>query len=201
ETGNRLYMLALFAVWVLLSGLDDLFLDLACLCRWFVTVGLGRRCIPAPTDAELTSAPRKRIAVFVPLWREHTVIRSMIEHNLAAHGYERCDFFIGVYPNDEPTNSAVQGLVARFPSVHLAECPHDGPTSKADNLNWIYQRMLLFESERQTRFDVVVTHDAEDLMHPQSLLWVNYYVPRYDMVQIPVLPLPTPWSALIHGVY
>src|SRR5712671_5238241 len=113
-------MLALFAVWVLLSGLDDLFLDLACLCRWLVTVRLGRGCIPAPTDAELTQAPRKRIAVFVPLWHEHTVIRSMIEHNLAAHGYELCAFFVGVYPNDESTLLEVRALAARFPTVHLA---------------------------------------------------------------------------------
>ena len=34
----------------------------------------------------------------MPLWREHNVVRKMIEHNLAAHGYERCDFFVGVYP-------------------------------------------------------------------------------------------------------
>src|SRR5262249_15581183 len=192
-------MLALFAIWVLLSGLDDLFLNLACLWRWYVRQVC--RHTPAPTDAALAHAPRKRIAVFVPLWREHTVIRSMIEHNLASHGYERCDFFIGVYPNDEPTLEVVRGLESRFPAVHLALCPHDGPTSKADNLNWIFQRMLLFESDRQARFDIVVTHDAEDLMHLHSLLWVNYYAQRFDMVQIPVLPLPIPWSELIHGVY
>ena len=74
-------------------------------------------------------------------------------------------------------------------------CPHDGPTSKADNLNWIFQRMLLFESEHQARFDIVVTHDAEDLMHPESLRWFNYYAQWYDMVQIPVLPFPTPGAS------
>jgi len=98
ETDN-LSMLALFAIWVLLSGLDDFFLDLACLCRWFVTVRLGRCPMPAPSEADLADAPRKRIAVFVPAWREHNVIRKMIEHNLASHGYERCDFFVGVYPD------------------------------------------------------------------------------------------------------
>jgi adsorption protein B len=194
-------MLVLFAIWVLLSGLDDLFLDLACLCRWFITAQLGRRRIPAPTEAELACAPRKRIAIFVPLWHEHNVIRHMIEHNLAAHGYDRCDFFVGVYPNDELTLAVARGLAARFPTVHLSVCPHDGPTSKADNLNWVFQRMLVFESERHVRFEIVVTHDAEDLMHPESLRWLNYYVPQFDMVQIPVLPLPTPWSELIHGVY
>ena len=194
-------MLALFAIWVLLSGLDDFFLDLACLCRWFVTVRLGRCPMPAPSEADLADAPRKRIAVFVPAWREHNVIRKMIEHNLASHGYERCDFFVGVYPNDQPTLMVARELAARFPTVHLAVCPQDGPTSKADNLNWIFQCMLRFESERRAHFDIVVTHDAEDLMHPQELQWINYYDQQYDMVQIPVLPLPTPWSELIHGVY
>src|SRR5438552_1870772 len=162
-------MLALFAIWVLLSGLDDLFLDLAFLYRWLVTVCLERRRIRAPTEAELAGAPRNRIAIFVPLWREHNVVRNMIERNLAANRYDRCEFFIGVYPNDEPTVSAVCDLVARFPTVHMSVCPHDGPTSKADNLNGIFERMQQFESERDVRFDVVVTHDAEDLMHPEAL--------------------------------
>src|SRR5258707_273220 len=156
ETDNRLSMLALFAIWVLLSGLDDFFLDLACLCRWFVTVRLGRCSMPAPTEADLADAPRKRIAVFVPAWREHNVLRNMIEHNLASHGYERCDFFVGGYPNDQPTLMVPRELAARFPTVHLAVCPQDGPTSKADNLNWIFQCMLRFESERRAHFDILV---------------------------------------------
>ena len=37
-----------------------------------------------------------------------------------------------------------------------------------------------------------MTHDAEDIIHPDSLRWVNYFVENYDMVQVPVLALPTP---------
>src|SRR5262249_29958299 len=55
--------------------------------------------------------------------------------------------------------------------------------------------------ENDQRFDVVVTHDAEDLIHPDELRWINYYIQWYDMVQIPVLPLPTPCRELLHGVY
>src|SRR3954463_13961124 len=95
-------MLAIFAIWILISGLDDLFLDLAFLARW-IAQALGGVKVRAPTDAELRRAPRQRIAVFVPLWREHNVVRHMIEHNLMANRYEHYDFFIGVYPNDEPT--------------------------------------------------------------------------------------------------
>jgi len=98
-------MLAIFAIWVLLSGLDDLFLDLAFLYRWFALALARRRARSAcpPTEADLLRAPRKRIAIFVPLWREHNVVRKMVEHNLKANRYGHCDFFIGVYPNDEPT--------------------------------------------------------------------------------------------------
>jgi adsorption protein B len=194
-------MLELFASWLLLSSLDDFFIDLAFLYRWFITSCLLYRRIHLPTELELTRAPRKRIAIFVPLWGESEVIRNMIEHNLAVQRYDQADFFLGVYPNDEPTLVATRELAARFPNVHLSLCPHDGPTSKADNLNWIFQRMLLFEDEHQARFEIVLTHDAEDLIHPESLRWLNYYAQSYDMVQIPVLPFPTPLGELLHGVY
>ena len=58
----------------------------------------------------------------------------------------------------------------RHPNVHLAVCPHDGPTSKADCLNWIYQRMILYEEEHGVQFDIIVTHDAEDIIDPDALL-------------------------------
>src|SRR3984893_2371084 len=193
-------MMMLFAVWVLLSGLDDLILDIAYLYRWLIARFLGRRT-GTPTETELTNTPHQRIAIFVPLWREHGVIRNMIEHNVVTPRYDRCDFFIEAYPNDEQTLAAVRVLDARFPNVHMAVCPHDGPTSKADNLNWIYQRMLLFEEQTGAHFDMILTHDAEDLIHPEALRCVNYYAQWNDMVQIPVLALPTQWHEFTHGVY
>ncbi|HTB16647.1 MAG TPA: glycosyltransferase, partial [Bryobacteraceae bacterium] len=96
---------------------------------------------------------------------------------------------------------AVRDLESRFPQVHLAVCPHNGPTSKADCLNWIYQRMLLYEEHHGARFDIVVTHDAEDLIHPEAFSFINTYADEYDMVQIPVLPLPTPLRDFVHGIY
>ena len=125
----------------------------------------------------------------------------MVEHNVAAINYDNYHFFIGAYPNDEPTLDAVRDLESRFPNVHLAVCPHDGRTSKADCLNWIYQRMLLFEEHHEARFDVVTTHDAEDLIHPQALSHINAHADHFDIVQIPVLPLPTPFPSLVHSIY
>jgi adsorption protein B len=194
-------MTALFAIWLLISGLDDLLLDLAYFCLWLLSIRSGAERTAAPSESDLRKAPRKRIAVFIPLWREHEVIRQMIEHNTAAHGYDRCDFFVGVYRNDSETLAAAEELEARFPAVHVAVCPREGPTSKADNLNSIFEAMRGFESARQVCFDIVVTHDAEDIIHPEELRWINYYSGRFDMIQIPVLPLRTPVRELLHGVY
>jgi adsorption protein B len=89
----------------------------------------------------------------------------------------------------------------RHRNVHVAVCPHPGPTSKADCLNWIFQRMRLYEEHHGCHFDIVVTHDAEDLIHPESLRLINYFSQSHDMVQIPVLPLPTSMREVTHGIY
>jgi bacteriophage N4 adsorption protein B len=191
-------MTALFAIWALISGLDDLVIDLALLycrlLRWF-------KAGQPPSPEQLDSVPPKQIAIFVPLWREHNVLRNMIQHNVRTQRFGWPHFFLGIYPNDHQTLKVARQLAERFPNVHISLCPHGGPTSKADNLNHIYDAMTRFESARRGRFDVVITHDAEDLIHPDALRWVNYYIDRYDMVQIPVLPLPTPAPELLHGVY
>ena len=45
--------------------------------------------------------------------------------------------------------------------------------------------MLLHEEETGDHFDYVLIHDAEDLVHPEALLWINYYAQWNEMVQIP----------------
>lgn len=189
-------LLAPLAIWVLLNAIDDVVIDIACLVRF-----IRGRSAPMPVDEDLLAVPERRTAIFVPLWKEYSVIQNMVEHNIATQKYTNFDFFVGAYPNDAPTLAAVRELVRRFKTVHLAICAHPGPTSKADCLNWIYQRMLLHEEDTGMRFETVLTHDAEDLVHPEALRWINYYAQWYDMVQIPVLALPTPPLDLTHGAY
>ena len=188
------------ATWVLINGLDDLIVDFAAIAAW-----LSRRRPGAPDHSpsteQLREVPPIRMAIFVALWQEHKVIQKMLDANAGRLRYPRYDFFVGTYPNDAPTIGAVKEAMTRHRHVHLAMCPHAGPTSKADCLNWIYQRMLLFEEEHGVRFDMVLTHDAEDLIDPDALWWINYYARDHDMVQIPVLALPTPLREISHGVY
>ncbi|MGA1995493.1 MAG: glycosyltransferase [Bryobacteraceae bacterium] len=181
------------ALWTLASGLDDLFI----LFVWC----LPRRKRPKPTSAALARTPERRIAIFVPLWREDRVIGQMLQRTLSAVCYEKYDIFAGVYPNDEATASAVREVAARWPRLHVATVPHEGPTSKGDCLNAIYNDMTAWEAARGVRFEIILTHDAEDLVYADSLRLINWFSRDYEMVQIPVLPLPTPFREFTHGVY
>ncbi len=186
-----LWWVAPLAAIFLVSGLDDLAVDIAWLCAWVADRAARRLPEVAP----------RPIAILVPLWHEHAVIARMLEHNLAAIRYPSYHIFAGIYANDALTEEAVASISERFSNVHLAVCPHDGPTSKADCLNWIYQHVGLYEEQNDIAFDIIVTHDAEDLIHPEELRWINAYAKRFDFIQIPVLALATPFLSLTHGVY
>jgi adsorption protein B len=186
---------AALAVWVLLSSLDDLFIALVA-----ALPGGGRR-FRWPTDARISSIPERRIAILVPLWNEQRVIGRMLERNLAAIQYANYDFFVGVYLNDALTVAAVAEAACRSSRVHLALVPHAGPTSKGDCLNAIFDSLCDYEAAHGVRFEVIVTHDAEDVIAPESLRVINWFSRDYQMVQIPVLPLPTGVAEMTHGVY
>jgi len=186
-------LLVPLAIWILASGLDDLFISLAYL--------KGGKQFQWPSAKQLDHAPERRIAILVPLWKEHKVIGQMLDHNLAAILYQNYDVFVGVYPNDEPTVNAVNDAAGRHTRIHPVVLPHEGPTSKGDCLNWLYRGLENFESQKRVRFDVIITHDAEDLIHPDSLRLINWYSPAYDMVQVPVLPLKTGIARFTHGLY
>jgi adsorption protein B len=179
---------------MLLSGLDDLFIAV-------VYLATRKKRFPWPADSDLEQTPERRIAIFVPLWREHRVIGQMLEHNLSVIRYSNYDIFVGVYPNDELTERAVAEAAQRDPRVHLTVCPHDGPTSKGDCLNWIFRRMEAYERRQRVRFEIIMTHDAEDLIHAESLRLINWHSRTNEMVQVPVLALPTPAGHLTHGIY
>jgi adsorption protein B len=196
-----LWLLAPLAAVILLSGIDDLVVDFFWAFHWIKGKLRPEARLFPPGELQLDSAPRRRIAILLPLWKEHEVIGQMLEHNLASIRYTDYHFFAGCYPNDTLTQDAVLAVACRFPNVHLALVPRDGPTSKADCLNSIFQQILREEEYGGTRFDIVVTHDAEDLVHSQELRWINYYSARFDFIQTPVLPLATPFKEFIHGIY
>jgi adsorption protein B len=192
-----LWLVTPLAAIFLLSGLDDLAVDFA----WFYAWAAERFTVSRRDARRIPDAPPRPIAILVPLWKEHAVIARMLEHNLATIRYPDFHIFAGIYANDSLTEEAVASISERFSNVHLAVCPHDGPTSKADCLNWIYQHVGLYEEQNGIVFEVIVTHDAEDLIHPEELRWINAYATHYGFIQIPVLALATPFWSFTHGVY
>ncbi|WP_155121573.1 glycosyl transferase family protein [Bryobacter aggregatus] len=193
------------ACWMIGSGIDDLWLDF---CYLVGRIARPRRSSSSnPSSTAIPPAddpaehPESLIALWIPAWREDAVIARMIAHNTASIRYSRYHIFAGTYPNDTATLEVLRELEKQFSNLHVSLAPHNGPTSKADNLNWIYQNMLVVEDRIGEEFDIVVIHDSEDLIHPEEFRWLNHYCRDYDFVQIPVLALPTPWWELTHGIY
>ena len=62
-------MFGFLGMWIALSGLDDLFLDLAAFHRWGT-----RRARHSARAALLSFDPPPRIAILVPCWQESDVI-------------------------------------------------------------------------------------------------------------------------------
>jgi adsorption protein B len=184
------------SLWLFISGCDELFVDF-----WFaVRATFGRDSWEVSLD-KLAEPREKRIAMFVPCWHEAAVIEQMVEHNLGRIDYHNFDIFLGVYPNDPETIEKASKLERKYPRVHRSVCPEPGPTNKADCLNWIYQRMRLQEEATGQLYDVVVQHDAEDIVHPHSFKLINHLADSYDMIQVPVLPLEMAAKFAVHGTY
>ena len=183
---------ALFAAFgFLLLGLSDLLVDLI----WLglrLTRRRGRQTFP-------TAVQPGRLAIFVPAWDEAAVIGRMLGHAQAMFGEADYRLYVGCYPNDPATIAAVRA--AAGPRVRLVVGPAPGPTSKADCLNRLWERMLEDEAADAVPVKAVVLHDAEDVVHSSELALFDALVETHDLIQLPVLPLVDPHSRFVAGHY
>lgn len=189
------------AVAILVSGLDDLFID-ACYYATGAHRVVFRRDTDPAGEADLRGRPEQAIAVMIPAWHEDAVIAHMLRNTLSTVEYKNFDVFVGTYPNDEATMLAVAGVAEAEPRVHRVVCPHDGPTCKADCLNWIIEGIRHHEKKTGRRIDIFMLHDSEDLVHPLSFKLMNRYIPEAaSMVQLPVIPFESKTAELTAGTY
>ena len=189
-------LLVVVVVVIFISSIDDLMIDL----MWWIYAAFTRiRSLfsPPPTLERVLKRPQSRIAVMVPAWREAEVIAGMLVNTINTFDYDRFEIFVGVYANDPDTEAEVERVRDRFRKIHRAPVPHDGPTSKADCLNWIVQNVFLYEERTGETFDMFVLHDAEDVVHPYGLRVMNRFIQGVGMVQLPVLSMNRPWNRLI----
>ncbi|MBI1356451.1 MAG: glycosyltransferase [Acidobacteria bacterium] len=193
--GDQLVLewLAPLSLWILLNGVDDLFVDCARLGLWLWE--LRRPAAPPPLERE------PRAALLIPCWREADVIEQMLERNLAALRYENYDIWLGLYPNDPESIERVRRCAARHPRVRYVVGPRPGPTTKADCLNQAIEGVLAHEERSGEYYELFLQHDAEDVIHPLALEQAARWTRTYDMVQLPVFAWPTPLRDWTHGVY
>ncbi|KAA0089057.1 glycosyl transferase family protein [Trinickia soli] len=189
------------AVIIFISTIDDLFLDAY---YWLFEIKrFLRREKNTNVDAQaLRELDERYLAIMVPAWKEYDVIAKMIENTLATMEYERYIIFAGTYHNDAETTAEVERMVRRHPGrVVRAAVLNDGPTCKADCLNWIIAAIRRYETAHHIEFAGVIMHDCEDVIHPIELKYFNFAIADNDLVQLPVLSLPRKWNEFVAGTY
>lgn len=194
------YFLTALAILFILSGLDDLFIDVYYWLRYFSRLHKIRRFKPL-TYEQLLAKPEQLIAVLIPCWHEANVIGTMLRHNCYSIDYQNYYLFVGVYPNDPETVAVVQKVAEQIKNVICVVGEQPGPTNKAANLNNVYLFIREFEKKLERPFDIFVFHDSEDIIHPMSFKLYNYLMPQKDMIQIPVFPLEVHYRNFTHWLY
>jgi len=189
------------AVIILISSLDDLFIDTRYWMREIRRALTVKRRYKPLRPEQLRDRPEQHIAIMIPAWLEYDVIAPMLENMVRVIDYRSYTIFVGTYCNDAATIREVERMRRRYKQLVRVEVPHDGPTCKADCLNWIVQAIFAHEARHNISFAGVVLHDSEDVLHPLELQFFNYLLPRKDLIQIPVGSLEREWYELVAGVY
>src|SRR3954452_17909576 len=139
------------------------------------------------------------IAILVPAWDESLVIAPMLKATLKRLDYDDYRIFVGHYRNDPATAAAIASI--DDPRLEAVEVEADGPTTKADCLNHLYDALIAYELDTGCSAKAVVLHDAEDVVHPYELRIFDGLIDRAAVIQLPVLPLPDPASRWVSGHY
>ncbi|SCZ86724.1 glycosyl transferase family protein [Nitrosomonas mobilis] len=176
-----------------ISGLDDLFIDLYFWIRRFYRKFFVMTKYQPLTEQQILDKPEQFIAIMLPAWDESAVIGQMLRNTIKSINYTNYHIFVGVYPNDPKTRAEVEKAMVESDHVHLCITGDDGPTNKADCLNWICNGIRTFEQKNSMEFACFIMQDCEDVIHPLCYKLFNYLFPKADMVQLPVLSLNRKW--------
>lgn len=193
--------LALFAgVGFLLFAINDLLVDLIYFVRRLWRAANVRRRYPRTfASYYIFNKDPGFIAVLVPAWDEAAVIASMLRSTLERIDYDNYRIFVGHYRNDPATALAIASVVDQ--RIQMIEVDADGPTTKADCLNHLYDALIEYEVAHACEAKAIVLHDAEDVVHPLELRIFDGLIDRAAAIQLPVLPLVDPRSRWVAGHY
>jgi adsorption protein B len=139
------------------------------------------------------------LAILVPAWDESAVISSMLRATLRRVEHANYRIFVGHYRNDPATAAAIASVAGQ--RIEMVSVEVDGPTTKADCLNHLYDALLFYERATGRTAKAVVLHDAEDVVHPLELGLFDRLIERAGVIQVPVMPLVDRSSPWISGHY
>jgi adsorption protein B len=189
------------AVLLLVSGLDDLLIDVVYWVRRAWRAATVYRAHERLQPDALYARPEQPFAIMVPAWHETGVIGQMADLAARTLDYENYHIFVGTYPNDPETQADVDAVCVRYHNVHKVICARPGPTSKADCLNNVLDAIRQFERRAGVEFAGFILHDAEDVISGMELRLFNHLVARKDLIQLPVYPLEPAWRHFTSAHY
>jgi bacteriophage N4 adsorption protein B len=190
-------LLLFAAFWFVISSIDEIAVDLYWL--WLRLNGHARTTVvPAGLTEAALLGPA---AIIVAAWQEDAVIGSMISHTLKSWQQRDFTLYVGCYRNDPATVEAAILGAGGDVRVRIVINGRDGPTTKADCLNRVYEALRADERRRGKPYRSVIMHDAEDMVHPAALVVMDRALAEVDFVQLPVRPEPQPQSRWVAGHY
>ena len=186
------------AVFFLIGAIDELLIDAIFGWLW-LTRRLGRdRRLGENAEAATLSGPA---AIFIPAWAEADVIGQTVRYALTVWPHDDLRLYVGCYRNDPATMEAATDGAGGDARFRLVVHDRDGPTSKADCLNRLYQALEEEENLLGIEARMVVLHDAEDMVDPAALGLMDRALTGAAFVQLPVMALPQGRSRWIAGHY
>jgi adsorption protein B len=193
--------LALFAgVGFLLFAVNDLLVDLIYFTRrLWRALRVYKRYPRTFASYYVFNKDPGFIAILVPAWDESQVIGPMLKATLKRLDYDNYRIFVGHYRNDPATAAAIASVADS--RVQAVEVEADGPTTKADCLNHLYDALIEHEVANACEAKAIVLHDAEDVVHRFELRIFDGLIGSAAAIQLPVIPLIDPRSRWIAGHY
>ncbi|MGF6376558.1 adsorption protein B [Clostridiales Family XIII bacterium PM5-7] len=169
----------------LLTGFDDFIWDIIALIK-------RKKYRDQRLDLhQLDKVPPKLLALAIASWHEENVLVDVIENMIESVHYPKSMYhiFLGVYPNDDATVAIAIELEKKYANVHCVINELPGPTSKAQNINYVIRQIKKFEKEQNWEFASLTIHDSEDVVHPYELKVTNYLLETHEAMQFPVFPI------------
>jgi adsorption protein B len=177
-------------------GIDDLILDLVAFFK-----KLGPEELTPELEVKVRAEPEKWIGIMVANWHEADIIERMLLGNLGRIDYRNYVIFVGTYPNDPDTIAAAQKVADKYARINVVVNTKDGPTSKGQMINEMVTAIFEYESSHNMKFDFLMIHDSEDVIHPLSLLLINYFGNSADFLQVPVHSFNLPLKEIVGATY